>query len=258
MIILWIVTCEISTWQIFNWLSFPGNGSFGFENGANTNPFSVEPTSYDYDSPISEAGDLTDKFFKFKDVIAKYLPIPAIEVRCFIHTFENARANTSLKTHVQIHTFENPRPTYTFENGCENKYLWKRMWKQIPLKTYFKTYTFKKHVQIYLQKRMQIAPCLSGERDDGEGELWSSRNEVRVDLLRVERNVAETDSTKFGKLYNCKLKKVWSELKWKLNRFLNSGPIGSAMDLFTCHITSVTRLGDLLDLGQLFKAFGNN
>ena len=98
MIILWIVTCEISTWQIFNWLSFPGNGSFGFENGANTNPFSVEPTSYDYDSPISEAGDLTDKFFKFKDVIAKYLPIPAIEVRCFIHTFENARANTSLKT----------------------------------------------------------------------------------------------------------------------------------------------------------------
>jgi hypothetical protein len=32
--------------------------SFGFENGANTNPFSVEPTSYDYDSPISEAGDL--------------------------------------------------------------------------------------------------------------------------------------------------------------------------------------------------------
>ena len=64
------------------------------------------------------------------------------------------------------------------------------------------------HMQPHLQKRIQIAPCLSGERDDGEGELWSSRNEVRVDLLRVERNVAETDSAKFGKLYNCKLKKV--------------------------------------------------
>ena len=58
--------------------------SFGFENGANTNPFSVEPTSYDYDSPISEAGDLTQKYFMFKEVIAKYLPIPPIEVTSFI------------------------------------------------------------------------------------------------------------------------------------------------------------------------------
>jgi len=54
--------------------------SFGFENGANTNPFSVEPTSYDYDSPISEAGDLTKKYFLFKEVIKKYLPIPPIDV----------------------------------------------------------------------------------------------------------------------------------------------------------------------------------
>ena len=42
-----------------------GGTSFGFENGANTSPFSVEPTSYDYDSPISEAGDLTYKYQEF-------------------------------------------------------------------------------------------------------------------------------------------------------------------------------------------------
>ena len=28
--------------------------------------------------------------------------------------------------------------------------------------------------------------------------------------------------------------------------------------IFTCLIISVTRLGDLLKFGQLFKAFGNN
>lgn len=49
-----------------------GGTSFGFDNGANTPPFQVEPTSYDYDAPISEAGDLTDKYFAFKEVISKY------------------------------------------------------------------------------------------------------------------------------------------------------------------------------------------
>ena len=29
-------------------------------------------------------------------------------------------------------------------------------------------------------------------------------------------------------------------------------------ELCTCHLGSVTRLGDLLDFGQLFIAFGNN
>jgi hypothetical protein len=57
-----------------------GGTSFGFESGTNTNPFSAEPTSYDYDSPISESGDLTYKYFAFKQVIAKYLPIPPIQV----------------------------------------------------------------------------------------------------------------------------------------------------------------------------------
>ncbi|XP_059090616.1 beta-galactosidase-like [Tigriopus californicus] len=57
-----------------------GGTSFAFENGANNPPFQVEPTSYDYDALISEPGDLTDKYFAFKSVIAKYLPIPSIEV----------------------------------------------------------------------------------------------------------------------------------------------------------------------------------
>ena len=38
--------------------------------------FKVEPTSYDYDAPISEAGDLKEKYFAFKTVIAKHLSLP--------------------------------------------------------------------------------------------------------------------------------------------------------------------------------------
>ena len=51
-----------------------GGTSFGFDNGANIPPFQVEPTSYDYDAPISEAGDLTEKYFAFQKIIHKYLP----------------------------------------------------------------------------------------------------------------------------------------------------------------------------------------
>ena len=43
-------------------------------------PLFVEPTSYDYDAPISEAGDLTEKFHAFKKVISKYEFIPDIPI----------------------------------------------------------------------------------------------------------------------------------------------------------------------------------
>ncbi len=46
-----------------------GGTSFGFGAGSNSPPFGVCPTSYDYDAPISEAGDLTPKYFAMKNVI---------------------------------------------------------------------------------------------------------------------------------------------------------------------------------------------
>ena len=57
-----------------------GGTSFGFEAGANNPPFRANPTSYDYDAPISEAGDLTPKYFAIREVIKKYLPVPDIPV----------------------------------------------------------------------------------------------------------------------------------------------------------------------------------
>ncbi len=75
-----------------NLYMFHGGTSFGFMSGANWDRKTYEPdvTSYDYDSPVSESGALTKKFFAFHDVIAKYrpgvaipdppVPIPAIEV----------------------------------------------------------------------------------------------------------------------------------------------------------------------------------
>lgn len=60
-----------------------GGTNFGFWAGANhTGSRPGDPgyeptvTSYDYDAPIGEAGELTAKFHAFREVIGKYVPLP--------------------------------------------------------------------------------------------------------------------------------------------------------------------------------------
>jgi beta-galactosidase len=49
-----------------------GGTTFGLWSGADR-PFKPDTSSYDYDAPISEAGWTTDKFFKTRELFAKYL-----------------------------------------------------------------------------------------------------------------------------------------------------------------------------------------
>lgn len=68
-----------------NMYMFHGGTTRGYMNGANYNdnsPFEPQISSYDYDAPLDEAGNTTDKFMKFRQVIQKYtsgnnLPEPA-------------------------------------------------------------------------------------------------------------------------------------------------------------------------------------
>ncbi|MEO7931943.1 MAG: beta-galactosidase [Chthoniobacterales bacterium] len=70
-----------------------GGTSFGLWAGADR-PFSPDTSSYDYDAPISEAGQITDKFIRVRDLFSKYLlpgekipappaPLPVIEIPAF-------------------------------------------------------------------------------------------------------------------------------------------------------------------------------
>ncbi len=63
----------------FNFYMFHGGTNFAFTNGANHSEGVYQPTvtSYDYDAPVSESGDLRPTYFAVRDVIAKktgYLP----------------------------------------------------------------------------------------------------------------------------------------------------------------------------------------
>lgn len=60
-----------------NMYMFHGGTTRGFMNGANyndKNPYEPQISSYDYDAPLDEAGNVTEKFMQFRKVIMKHLP----------------------------------------------------------------------------------------------------------------------------------------------------------------------------------------
>lgn len=61
---------------------FYGGTNFAFTSGANggAGAYSPQITSYDYDAPLTEAGDPTDKYFAIRNVIGQYLPLPNVSL----------------------------------------------------------------------------------------------------------------------------------------------------------------------------------
>jgi beta-galactosidase len=64
-----------------NFYMFHGGTNFGFLNGANDKgTYRATVTSYDYDAPLDEAGDPTEKFRLFRSIIEKYGTVPDEDV----------------------------------------------------------------------------------------------------------------------------------------------------------------------------------
>jgi len=57
---------------------FHGGTSFGLKSGSNGPPFAPNPTSYDFNAPVSESGDLTQKYWTLRNRIGKYSVLPDI------------------------------------------------------------------------------------------------------------------------------------------------------------------------------------
>ena len=66
-----------------NFYMYEGGTNFGFMNGAgysSSNGLLPSITSYDYDAPLTEAGDTTTKFHILRETIAKHEKIPEIPI----------------------------------------------------------------------------------------------------------------------------------------------------------------------------------
>jgi hexosaminidase len=71
-----------------NMYMFHGGTTRDFMNGANMNitePYAPQVSSYDYDAPLDEAGNPTEKYYAFREVIARHLPagvtLPAVPAK---------------------------------------------------------------------------------------------------------------------------------------------------------------------------------
>jgi len=61
-----------------NMYMFHGGTNFAFTNGANYPPFEPQPTSYDYDAPLSEAGDITHKYVAIAKAVRQFRRLPPV------------------------------------------------------------------------------------------------------------------------------------------------------------------------------------
>ena len=83
-----------------NFYMFYGGTNFGWLAGANPSPYQPNPTSYDHDAPLTEAGDMTWKYKRIRDVISKYrTDIPSYDVK---NTTKIAYGNVTLEERARL------------------------------------------------------------------------------------------------------------------------------------------------------------
>ena len=61
-----------------NFYMFEGGTNFGFMAGRNGGSRTADVTSYDYDAPLTEDGQITPKYELFRNIISKYAPVRSI------------------------------------------------------------------------------------------------------------------------------------------------------------------------------------
>lgn len=82
---------------------FEGGTNFGFMNGSNYyDELTPDVTSYDYDAVLTEAGDITEKYRRYQEVIRRHAPVPEVELSTRIVK----KAYGELKADAKVGLFE--------------------------------------------------------------------------------------------------------------------------------------------------------
>ena len=95
-----------------NFYMYMGGTNFGFLNGGGSTP---RITSYDYDAPLTEAGDTTTKFHILRETIAKYEKIPEIPIPPNTTKFAYGKVQMT-----QLSTFLDAAPNLSAPHGPVN------------------------------------------------------------------------------------------------------------------------------------------
>ncbi|MGN1187860.1 MAG: beta-galactosidase family protein [Lachnospiraceae bacterium] len=101
---------------------FEGGTNFGFMNGSNYyDELTPDVTSYDYDAVLSEDGQITEKYRRYKEVIAKYKDIPEIEFSTEIIRKNYGRCNVKEKVSLFKTLDSISTPVYSKCTTCMEK-----------------------------------------------------------------------------------------------------------------------------------------
>jgi beta-galactosidase len=121
----------------FNLYMFVGGTSFGYRPGANSgpqHPYQPDVNSYDYDAPISEAGDVTPKFTAIQQAIVRHLPAgtrlppaPAPARRMALARFALTEAAPWTAALHDLHPTRSPAPTCMEDLGQSFGYVLYRL-----------------------------------------------------------------------------------------------------------------------------------
>ena len=100
-----------------NFYVYEGGTNFGFMNGA-SNGLKLAVTSYDYNAPLTEAGDTTTKFHILRETIAKHEKIPEIPIPPNTTKFAYGKVQMA-----QLSTFLDVVPKLSAPHGPVNSTL---------------------------------------------------------------------------------------------------------------------------------------
>ena len=96
-----------------NFYMFEGGTNFGFMNGKNNGVKYGDTTSYDYDAPLTEDGQITPKYTAFKEVIEKYRNFEAVPLSTKIIRKSYGRLKCTAKTDLFSALSEISEPVYS-------------------------------------------------------------------------------------------------------------------------------------------------
>ena len=81
-----------------NFYMFEGGTNFGFMAGRNGGSRTADVTSYDYDAPLTEDGQITPKYKLFREIISKYVPVREVPLTTEIKRKAYGKINCTGKT----------------------------------------------------------------------------------------------------------------------------------------------------------------
>lgn len=94
-----------------NFYMFHGGTNFGFMNGSNYDGRLIpDVTSYDYDAPLTEDGQITEKYWEFRKIISEFRKIPEVSFTTAIERKSYGRIPVKEKVGLfeTLHTLDTP------------------------------------------------------------------------------------------------------------------------------------------------------